>query len=169
MATIRRRVTLDPMTEAEFGRFEEAAIRDFAQDKIASGEWTAEEALELSRADQERLLPDGLKTANQHLFTGRDAESGEPVAILWLALRMKAGRIEGYVYNIEVREEQRGRGYGRATMLAAIEEARELGAETVGLHVFGHNAPARALYQSLGFVETNVSMSLDLEASDEEL
>jgi ribosomal protein S18 acetylase RimI-like enzyme len=47
-------------------------------------------------------------------------------------------------------------------MLAAIEKARELGADTVGLHVFGHNAPAYALYRSLGFVETNISMSLEL-------
>jgi ribosomal protein S18 acetylase RimI-like enzyme len=162
MATIRRRVTLDPMTEAEFGPFAEDSIQGYAQQKITSGEWTAEEAVELSRADHERLLPDGLKTPNQHLFTVHDAGSGEAVATLWLALRTKGGRIEGYVYDIEVREERRGDGYGRATMLAAIEKARELGAETVGLHVFGHNAPARALYQSLGFVETNVSMSFEL-------
>jgi ribosomal protein S18 acetylase RimI-like enzyme len=47
-------------------------------------------------------------------------------------------------------------------MLAGIEKARAMGAETVGLHVFGHNEPARALYRSLGFAETNVSMSLKL-------
>lgn len=164
MTTTAPRVTLDPMTEAEYDTFEAATVPDFARQKVTSGEWTEEEALQLSRADHERLLPEGRKSPNQHLFTVRDADSGEAVAMLWLALRMKAGRIEGYIYNIEVREGQRGRGYGRATMLAAIEEARELGAETVGLHVFGHNAPARALYQSLGFAETNVSMSLELSA-----
>jgi ribosomal protein S18 acetylase RimI-like enzyme len=165
MATTTPRVTLDPMTETEYGAFVETAVPEFAQQKVASGEWTEEEALELSREDHERLLPDGLKSPNQHLFTVRDAASGEAVATLWLALRTKADRIEGYIYDINVREALRGRGYGRATMLAAIEEARELGAETVGLHVFGHNAPARALYQSLGFVETNVSMSLELSTS----
>jgi len=84
----------------------------------------------------------------------RDAASGEAVATLWLALRPRGGRTEGYIYDIEVREGFRGRGYGRATMLAGIEKARELGAEAVGLHVFGHNATARALYQSLGFRPT---------------
>jgi ribosomal protein S18 acetylase RimI-like enzyme len=164
MTTTAPRVTLDPMTEAEYDLFYEAAIPDFARQKVTSGEWSEEESLELSRLDYERLLPEGRKSKNQYLFTVRDAASGEPVATLWLALRTKADRLEGYIYDIEVREGQRGRGYGRATMHAAIEEARELGAETVGLHVFGHNAPARALYQSLGFVETNVSMSLELSA-----
>ena len=151
------------MAQEDFTPFLAAGIRDYAKQKVASGEWTPEEAAQLSQADHDRLLPDGLKSPDQHLFTVRDAASGEPVATLWLALRPKAGRVEGYIYDVEVHEPFRGRGYGRSTMLAGIEKARELGAESVGLHVFGHNAPARALYRSLGFVETNVSMSLDLE------
>jgi ribosomal protein S18 acetylase RimI-like enzyme len=155
-------VVLDPMTKEEFGPYLEAGIRDFARQKVTSGEWSEYEAVALSRADHDRLLPDGVDTPDQYLYTVRDAASGKAVATIWLAQRIKAGRVEGYIYDIEVHEKYRGHGYGRATMLAGIEKARELGAETVGLHVFGHNAPARALYRSLGFVETNVSMSLEL-------
>jgi len=162
MATTQPRVALDPMTEAQFGAFEQRGIVEFAREKTICGDWSAEEALELSREDYERLLPEGLKTPDQYLYMVRDAQSGETVATLWLTLRVKGGRVEVYVYDIEVREGFRGRGYGRATMLAGIEKARELGAQTVGLHVFGHNGPARSLYRSLGFVETNVSMSLEL-------
>ncbi|HZU55004.1 MAG TPA: GNAT family N-acetyltransferase [Actinocrinis sp.] len=162
MAKNQPRVTLAAMTEEEFGPYLRASIRDFAKQKIISGEWSEFEAVALSEADFARLLPDGLKSPDQHLYSVRDAESGERVAAIWIALRLKAGRVEGFVYDIEVLEQFRGQGYGRATMLAGIEKARELGAETVGLHVFGHNAPARALYRSLGFVETNVSMSLEL-------
>lgn len=157
------RVVLDPMTKEEFGLYLEAGIRDFAKQKVTSGEWSQYEAVALSRADHDRLLPDGVDTPDQYLYTVRDAASGEEVATIWLARRRKADRVEGYVYDIEVHEKHRGRGYGRATMLAGIEKARELGAETVGLHVFGHNASARALYRSLGFVETNISMSLHLQ------
>ena len=162
MAKNQPRVTLAPMVEEEFGPYLRAGIRDFAKQKMISGEWSEFEAVALSEADHARLLPDGLKSPDQHLYTVRDAESGERVAVIWIALRPKGGRTEGFVYDIEVREQFRGQGYGRATMLAGIEKARELGAETVGLHVFGHNTPARALYRSLGFVETNVSMSLEL-------
>lgn len=157
-----RAVVLDPMTKEEFGPYLEAEIRRYAKANITSGAWSEHEALALSRADHDRLLPDGIDTPGQNLYTVRDAASGEAVAMIWIAQRLKGGRVESFIYDIEVREEHRGRGYGRATMLAGIEKAREMGAETVGLHVFGHNAPARALYRSLGFVETNVSMSLEL-------
>jgi ribosomal protein S18 acetylase RimI-like enzyme len=164
MASTARRVRLDPMTGAEYDAYLDEAVREYGEQKTLSGEWTAAEARERSAADHARLLPDGLHSPGQYLFTVRDPDSGsdEPVAVLWLALRIKAERIEGYVYDISVSEAKRGQGYGRATMEAAIEEARGLGAETVGLHVFGHNGPARALYTSLGFVETNISMSLEL-------
>lgn len=155
-------VELVPMSKEEFGPYLEAGIRDYARQKVTSGEWTEAEATALSQADHARLLPEGIDTPDQHLYTVRDTASAEPVATLWLAMRFKAGRAEGYIYDIEVHEKLRGRGYGRATMLAAVEKAREMGAELVGLHVFGHNAPAHALYRSLGFVETNVSMSLEL-------
>jgi ribosomal protein S18 acetylase RimI-like enzyme len=162
MASKLRRVTLDPMTESEYGAYIGEAVSKYALDKTESGEWAEQDALELSRADFERLLPDGIKTPDQFIFTVRDGESGKAVAVLWLALRMKAGRVEGYVFDIEVVEGFRSLGFGRATMTAGIEKARELGAQTVGLHVFGHNAVARSLYRSLGFAETNVSMSLEL-------
>lgn len=162
MTDTQRRVALAPMTPEEFAAYLEAGIRDYAQQKIRSGDWAEHEALTLSKAEHEKLLPLGFDTPDQHLFTVRDADSGEHVAIFWLALRPVADRVEAFVYDIEVIEKYRGQGYGRATMQAGIEIARELRADTVGLHVFGHNAPAYALYKSLGFVETHISMSLEL-------
>lgn len=162
MAKNQPRVALVRMTEEEFGPYLEAGIREYAQQKMISGEWSERDAMALSEADHARLLPDGLKTRDQYIYTVRDADSAESVATLWLALRLKGGRTETYVYDIEVHERCRGQGYGRATMLAAIEKARELGTQCIGLHVFGHNAPARALYRSLGLVETNITMSMDL-------
>jgi GNAT superfamily N-acetyltransferase len=142
--------------------YREDAIRHYAQDKIRSGEWAEHEALRLSATDHDALLPLGVDTPDHHLFTVYDADTDERVATIWLTLRPVASRVEGFVYDIEVVEKYRGQGYGRATMLAGIEKARELRADTVGLHVFGHNALAHALYKSLGFVETHINMSLEL-------
>ena len=83
--------------------------------------------------------------------------------MLWINIRPKVGKTEAFIYDIVIDEDRRGRGYGRATMLACVARARELGAQSIGLHVFGDNAVARGLYTSLGFVETNVQMSLPLE------
>ena len=45
----------------------------------------------------------------------------------------------------------RDRGYGRDLMLAAEHEAARLGADSIGLHVFGFNTSAITLYESLGY------------------
>ena len=55
---------------------------------------------------------------------------------------------------IGIERPSRGGGLGRRLMETAIEFAR--GVETlawVDLRVFAHNAPGRALYRSVGFVE----------------
>ncbi|MFD7867278.1 GNAT family N-acetyltransferase [Streptomyces sp. NPDC059783] len=50
----------------------------------------------------------------------------------------------------------RGRGIGRALIRACCATAREAGASRMTLRVLGHNAPARALYASEGFVVEGV-------------
>ena len=155
-------ITLDPMTEDEFAAWLLPAVRGLADDKVASGQWTADEALDMSKTEFTILLPQGAATRGQLLYTVRDTASGAGVGAVWIHLRPKADKREAYVCDIVVDEDQRGKGYGRATMLAVAERARELGADSVGLHVFGHNTVARELYTSLGFVTTNISMSLPL-------
>ena len=51
----------------------------------------------------------------------------------------------------------RRHGVGRALVEAAVAEARRVGARRVTLRVLGHNAPARALYASLGFAVEGVA------------
>ncbi|MGN6109769.1 MAG: GNAT family N-acetyltransferase [Kofleriaceae bacterium] len=48
----------------------------------------------------------------------------------------------------------RGQGHGRALLQTAIDWARERGLSWIDLGVFAHNARARRLYESMGFVET---------------
>lgn len=150
------------MTDAEYTAWSAPSIAGYAAEHTKSGRWSAEEALDNARAEFAELLPDGPRTKDHYLYTVRDAADGGSVGMLYINLRPKAGKPECFIYDIVVNEERRGRGYGRATMSACAARARELGAESVGLHVFGSNAVARKLYTSLGFVETDVMMSLPL-------
>ena len=47
----------------------------------------------------------------------------------------------------------------RAAMIAIEDEVRQLGIDRIGLHVFGHNRGAWALYDQLGYEVTNVNMA----------
>jgi ribosomal protein S18 acetylase RimI-like enzyme len=66
-------------------------------------------------------------------------------------------RHRAVVWGMYVAPEARGRGVGHALMDALIAHARTLGGvERLTLGVESGNAPARALYQSLGFVTYGV-------------
>lgn len=61
----------------------------------------------------------------------------------------------GGIYGLGVLPEHRGKGYGRATLLKAIDKLKEANAEEIMLQVAVENANALGLYQSCGFVETS--------------
>ena len=107
------------------------------------------------------LFPDGLRSAGQSVFVLAAGE--EPVGSLWLGIPKSDEEPDlAWVYDIEVREAFRGRGYGRQAMLLAEQEARSRGMRVLGLNVFGANAVARGLYDSLGFKVTSQQMKKDL-------
>jgi ribosomal protein S18 acetylase RimI-like enzyme len=158
-------VQLDPMTEAEYQEFLTAAVIDYAEDKVKAGTWSSEVSLARSQAAYDELLPNGRASSGTYLFSVRDAHDNRRVAYLWFVLRGEPERKEAYVLGITVDAEFRGQGYGRAAMRACMDEARKVGAASVGLHVFAHNTVARSLYTSLGFAEVGVLMSLPLNES----
>ena len=59
---------------------------------------------------------------------------------------------EADINNVAVAAAQRGRGYGRQLLQAVLARALNLGCNRLTLEVRPSNAPALALYQSLGFV-----------------
>jgi len=65
---------------------------------------------------------------------------------------------EAWLYDITIDPDERGKGFGRAAMVALESELRSLGHVTVTLNVWGGNVIARDLYTSLGYVEESVHM-----------
>lgn len=142
-------VTVLPMTPERFTSFAAASEAAFADDLVASGRYSPEDAAVESHRQMVQELPDGIASAGQELFVAE--VDGVEVGVLWLGMRTRGGRPHAFVLDIEVGAEHRRRGYGRAMMLAAEREAVRLGAESIGLHVFGFNAAAIRLYESLGY------------------
>ena len=63
-----------------------------------------------------------------------------------------------FIFGIEVHSGQRGKGYGRAIMLAGEDECRRRGYAQLDLNVFGNNRTAISLYESLGYTVTSQQM-----------
>jgi GNAT superfamily N-acetyltransferase len=141
---------LRPMTEDEFAAYRARAVREYAEEKVGSGVWAAEDALERSDREFVGLLPDGIATAKMLLFTAEDG-AGSPVGLAWLCLENEGDRGCAWVYDIEVVPERRGAGLGRVLLAAAEDEVRRHGAPALGLNVFGSNVRAQRLYASAGY------------------
>lgn len=153
---IAPRVSLAPMTPEIYAAWVEATTAEYAQEHVKAGNWEADGALEKAKAQFDELLPDGLATQGQQLWSIRDAE-GRHVGILWVGPRPNTERAL-FIWDVAIQPEARGRGLGQAALEALHAWASEHGYERVGLHVFGSNEVARRLYRRSGYVETDVRM-----------
>ena len=152
---------LVPMTEKDFRQYLDRAIVSYAQDQVDAGAWQPALAEGLARQVMNNLLPEGLETPENRLFMLVN-EEGAQTGYLWLGMRDEGGSRVAVLYDFEIYEPYRRRGYGRAALGLLEDEARQDGAERVLLHVFGHNAAARSLYQKASFTERNVTMVKEL-------
>ncbi|MGW4703541.1 GNAT family N-acetyltransferase [Streptomyces sp. NPDC004285] len=140
------------MTEAEFEDWSAKARAAFAQSWIDRGV-PEEQALAKADDSNRRFLPQGLATPGVTISVA--VRDGEVVGFLWVGrLEREPGEGTGFVFEIEVAEEQRGKGYGRGLMLLAEHIALEAGERLIELHVFAGNTPAIRLYESLGYRTT---------------
>jgi RimJ/RimL family protein N-acetyltransferase len=149
-------VNLIPMTAADFQAYLEDDIEQYAQEHVRAGNWRPSEALQKSRDEHQRLLPDGLATKNHYFFSIEDGQRSAKVGIIWFAVDDE--RSQAFVYDFLIYEEYRRRGYGTQTLSALEAEVKELNVDKIALHVFAHNHVARALYEKTSFEITGIYM-----------
>ena len=149
---------LAEMPRERFAGYRDHLVRDYAREKDRAGAWSSEEAPRRAAEDVDGLLPKGTNTEGHYLYLLRDRATAEEVGIVWIAVRDSEVGRSVWVYDIQVHEPFRRRGHATRALRAIESAARDLGADSVGLHVFGHNCAARALYERLGYETTSVVM-----------
>ena len=141
-----------PMKNDEFTAWLPQLREEYAGDLVRDYAMSQDHARAQAAIEVERDLPSG------HSVWVIEVD-GEPIGHLWLSERRNFYEPALVVYDIDVDEPHRGRGYGRAAMLFAEEEARRRGLSRIVLHVGARNDVARNLYRSLGYQENEVAMS----------
>ena len=153
-----RTVRLAPMTQVQFDAWLPQLVAGYAGEKVTSGNWIAEGALERSQHELDNLLGDGLATADHHFFAIYETDTGAYLGLIWLGMVKFTGQPMAFIYDFQIFEPYRRQGYGVAALHALEDEVRALGFDAIGLHVFGHNRVAQALYEKAGYQVTNVNM-----------
>ena len=150
-------VTFRRLRSDEFDAWAADHARGYAEGMISFADMSPEHAEAKAARDVAAVLPQGVTSEGTHLWVIED-ESGRSVGTVFL------GRRDGgaFLYDITIDEAERGRGLGRAAMLALEGEVKALGFGDVTLNVWGGNEVARSLYRSLGYAEVSVGMKKSL-------
>jgi GNAT superfamily N-acetyltransferase len=151
---------LRPMTEDEYDAWREQSVRDYAAEIAKSRDLDAGSATAQSAGEFAELLPDGLASAHMHLWTA--VVDDEAVGMGWLEMRQRPSGVSAWIYDISVEADHRGRGLGRGLLDALHAAARDLGATSMALNVFGDNRTAIRLYETAGYAVTAQQMRREL-------
>jgi GNAT superfamily N-acetyltransferase len=146
-----------PMTPDEFAGWQRASAEGFARHQVDAGTWATEDALERALASTATTLPAGIDT--ERMLFLRAVVDGEAVGHAWVGLDHPRGAVAcAFLYDIEIDEPWRGRGYGRM-LLAAVEHAvRAAGVPSLELNVHAGNGTAISLYGSSGYAVVTQQM-----------
>ena len=159
---------LTPMAPAGFAAYLQTSVAGYAEENVAAGRWPAEGALARSRQEFETLLPNGLATPDHHLFDIREGPGDDSsiVGFLWFAIEAPRGlrsaavsaAVSAFVYDVGIDPAWQRRGHASRAFTALEGLVQALGVHRIGLHVFGHNIGAQALYARLGYGVTGLNL-----------
>jgi ribosomal protein S18 acetylase RimI-like enzyme len=151
-------IELVPMTAEQYEDYLDILLPDYAQEHVKAGNWAEEGALERAREEMDTYLPDGVATDDHYLYTLVDPELNAAVGILWYAIRGPEHNRQAFVYDIKIDDQFRRRGYASQAFQKMETMVKEMGINVIGLHVFGNNYGAIAMYEKLGFEVTDLMM-----------
>ena len=159
-------ISLVELDEAPYQEYRDHLVRDYAADKVRAGAWSESEAQIRAAKDVDGLLPEGPATQGHFLYSVREDAADAEVGTVWFALRDSGVGRYVWIYDIIINENFRRRGYASRTLELVEARAKELGAKSVELHVFGHNQGAQALYAKVGYSVTSITMAKQVGAAD---
>lgn len=140
-------IVLRAMTEGIFKSYMREHEEEYARDRMITDHESFEAALEMTRRQHEKMLPDGVRTSGHYFFAVHDEQTGKHVGYVWFASRPPTLSL----YHILIHPADRRRGYGRAVLQAVEQRARELSCEVIWLNVMGHNRQAVEFYEACGY------------------
>jgi ribosomal protein S18 acetylase RimI-like enzyme len=151
-------ITLEPIQQEDFDRMIDTEIRGYAEEHVRNGNWPPEGALERSKKEFDALLPDGIHSKDQYLWSLLDEDSSK-IGLLWVQVKDQ----KAFIYDFVIEEAFRGKGYGKQALIAMDEKLKAMNVQSVGLHVFGDNITAQELYKKMGYQITGIHMKKELK------
>ncbi len=150
---------LEKMTATHFDDYMSRSIKEYALEKVQAGSWTQEDSLGNAKLTYDRLLPDGLNTPDNFLFSIINDDN--VIGYIWLGADSENKNI-AFIFDFEIYDTYQNNGFGSQAIALASTKAKALGFTSIGLHVFGTNSRAIHVYEQTGFEITDIKMQKKL-------
>jgi RimJ/RimL family protein N-acetyltransferase len=151
-------IQLRTMTESEYLLYLDNLYTGYADEQVKAGTWPADRALELAKTEIREMLPEGLASKNNYLYSLFAPGESSPVGVLWILIRERNKQKEAFIADIVIYDVYRRRGYGAQALKALDDAVKGMGIHRIRLQVFGHNLAARDLYEKSGYEMVNIYM-----------
>lgn len=142
-------VKIRKMTKDEFERFYHWSVEQNVKELMEELHLSQEEAMKKTTAEVAQMLPEGLDTEHNHLFTIVAGE--ENAGFIWTVHEEFEGRKQSFVCDFAIWESKRRKGYGAAALSLVEKHAADAGCQESVLFVSNENAAAKALYKKCGY------------------
>ncbi len=145
-------VSLVRMNGDEFAVYAKWSSKNYAEHLLRSGyEKFRFRARRAAKSEFNDIFPDGADSADNYLYIVM-SEKGEKIGVLGYQKSPFEENAAFVTENI-IKEEYRGRGYGKSAFVKLQEDAKEKGFEKMVLNVFKHTPVSYAMYEKNGFKE----------------
>lgn len=149
------------MKATEFPAYRDVFIADYATEIAANFGHTLEKSRAIATSELANDLPQSAATPDNHLLCIEKSDT-ELVGYLWYKLLDTDET--AFIFDFFVFKEFRGRGYGKAAMIALEKQLAHAGVAQIKLRVAFENKRALSLYERLGFNVTGFNMAKSLGA-----
>lgn len=145
-----KKIIFKRMNNDEFSVYSKWSTKAYAEHLIKSGDerfmWKAKRE---AKAEFNDIFPNGADSADNYLYIVMN-EKNEKIGVIGYQ-KSPFEENAAFVTENVIKEEYRGKGYGKSVFVKLQEDAREKGFSKMVLNVFKHTPVSYAMYEKNGF------------------
>lgn len=145
-----KQISFKRMNSDEFRVYSKWSAKAYADHLIKSGDERFRfKALRAAKSEFRDVFPDGADSADNYLYIVIN-EKNEKIGVIGYQ-KSPFEENAAFVTENVIKEEFRGKGYGKSAFVKIQEDAREKGFSKMVLNVFKHTPVSYSMYEKNGF------------------
>ncbi len=145
-----KQVSFKLMNNNEFQVYSKWSVKAYADHLIKSGDEKFRfKARKAAKSEFNDIFPEGAASADNYLYVVLD-NNNEKIGVLGYQ-KSPFEENAAFVTENVIKEEYRGKGYGKSAFIKLQEDAREKGFKKMVLNCFKHTPVSYSMYEKNGF------------------